>query len=253
MAFETEAACVCDMGRVRKNNEDNFYFHGQYMVQENRGLPGLLEFRFHDERLIFGVFDGMGGHADGQIASYLAAKSFKADCEKLSPQVPLETEFFSNAIRNMNRAVAEEAERLGNNMGCTAVLLGIDGNKVIVCSVGDSRAYCMYNGRLQQITRDQVEELTEEERKHRKPALTQCIGIPEDEMTIVPEIAEGTVSAGDAYLLCSDGVTDMVPDGMLSAILSGGKSAGACVSAIRQAALENGGRDNLTALYLRLN
>ena len=82
MLYRLETACWCDKGRVRSGNEDNLYFDGGILPQVNDGLPKPVTATVSHTRssAAFGVFDGMGGEAFGQVASYLAARTFKAAC-----------------------------------------------------------------------------------------------------------------------------------------------------------------------------
>jgi len=241
------------MGRVRTNNEDNFCFGGVTLEQENPGLVAPLSALLHEESICFGVFDGMGGAADGQVASYLSAQAFRRDGLSLENGGEVDEDFFLAAVEHMNTQVVREAERRNNNMGSTAVMLGLRGDTVYVCNVGDSRAYRLREDRLAQITMDHVEELTPAMTAGgRKARLSQCIGIPPEEMTLEPYIARGTAREGDIFLLCSDGVTDMLADGEIGAILRSGQSALDCVERLVDGALRRGGRDNTTAIVIRV-
>lgn len=254
MQFCLEAACGCNTGRIRKKNEDNYYFDSQILPLDNNGLTIPMYKRFEQDVVCFAVFDGMGGHADGHVASYLSANVFKHDCEKMEQGGMLSETFFTRAIVHMNESVCVEAQKLKNNMGSTAVIIGFCDDMLYICNVGDSRAYRYRKNRLLQITMDHVEDIPPFMRssKRNKPRLSQCIGISPEELTIEPYVAQGMIKADDIFLLSSDGLTDMVTEEEIGKILSSGRDAGVCVQMLIDKALEHGGRDNVTVIVVRV-
>lgn len=248
MRFELEAACGSSIGRLRTNNEDNFFFGGETLAQENDGCRPPLFARFPSDAVCFGVFDGMGGADDGQVASWLAAQSFRMDQRDAAADEQLSEDFFRGAVEHMNTAVCAEAAARRNHMGTTAVMLGFCMDRAFVCNVGDSRAYRLREGRFSQLSMDHV---SLRMYTRRKPPLSQCIGLPPEELLIEPYIAELGVLAGDVYLLCSDGLTDMVPEDAIAEILTE-SDAGECVKRLIQTAEENGGRDNITVIVVKV-
>ena len=250
MKFLLDAACGCDKGKVRGNNEDNLFFSGVTLEENNDGLPEPLARTVEDKTVCFGVFDGMGGADDGQTASFLAARSFLLSCDDIDQDDTLTEDFFIDAIERMNRIVYEEADRRGSNMGCTAVMIGFSDSGIIVCNVGDSRAYRCRDGRLTQITMDHCERLMSG--AARKPRLTQCIGLRPERRVVEPYTAVSRPGKGDIWLLCSDGLTDMVPEGEIAAILREEENAAAAVTRLIDRALANGGVDNTTVIVIRV-
>ena len=254
MQFELEAACLCDMGRIRKNNEDNFYFDRQILDEDNAGLNEPLCLHASEGAVCFAVFDGMGGHADGQTAAHLAARVFQRDCIPVERSKMLSETFFSTAVRHMNDTVCIEAERLNNNMGTTAVILGFCEESVYLCNVGDSRAYRFRQGQMTQISIDHTEVIPPFLRtaRHKKPRLSQCIGISSEELLLEPYLAQGAIESGDVFLLCSDGLSDMVMPDEISRVLGSGQNADECVRALIELALSHGGKDNITVIVIRV-
>jgi protein phosphatase len=249
-----DAACDCNIGKIRTNNEDNFYFNGETLEMENPGLVSPLHRHFDRNTVCFGVFDGMGGAEDGQIASFIAARSFQKDCQSIENIEMLSESFFCRTVEHMNDLVCLEAETKKSNMGCTAVMLGFCMDALYVCHVGDSRVYRHRDNRMVQITLDHVEALPPfmQKSRNRKPHLSQCIGISPDELKLDPYIMQGIAKPGDIYLLCSDGLTDMVDDSLIEEILSAGENAYVCVKRLVRTALENGGRDNTTVIVVKV-
>lgn len=256
MAFQIEAACGCNTGRRRSNNEDNFYFDGRLLPKNNDGLKEALTVeRMLEREQIFGVFDGMGGESYGEEASFLAASEAKKSEALLAERVYPSKKYLTEMIQRMNQAVCDKSEELGSGrMGSTAVMLYFKRNRVYVCNVGDSRGFRLRQGGFLQISRDHTDArfMAEQGITGRKPSLTQHLGIWPEEMILEPHLAKGELADGDQYLLCSDGLTDMVPNMEICAILKESDTAEACVDRLIARALENGGRDNVTAMVIRV-
>ena len=152
---------------------------------------------------------------------------------------------------SLNEAVLQaKREQCTDRMGTTMVALYFSGRYVYVCNIGDSRAYRLRDGEFLQISEDHVEHRPE--RTHRKAPLTQHLGIDPEDMLIEPYIAKGELRKGDMYLLCSDGLTDMLSNLEISCLMHDSTSVDECVTQLIQAALEKGGRDNITVIVCRI-
>lgn len=250
------AACGCNMGKIRKNNEDNFYFNQMTLPQENLGMNHILYVNYDLEETpgLFGVFDGMGGEADGQIASYYSAGILKEKSNFLMSSPEKIKKNYEDIIQQMNQAVYQEAERRFNRMGCTAAILMFADKKVYLCNVGDSPIFRLRENAMQQISQDHTdaEMLKKQGITNRKPHLTQCIGISPEEMQIQPYLYSENICAGDRYLICSDGLTDMVSKAEIEKTLIEMEDVEACVECLVQKALDGGGRDNITILLIQV-
>lgn len=249
-----QATCICNIGTIRSNNEDNLLFNGQNLPVENFGIDESLymESETVNGHVFFGVFDGMGGEEDGQIASYLASEVLKTYIlEKKSDGISM-PDAYNKLIHMMNEAVYKEAEKRFNQMGCTAAMLCVDNDIVHLCNVGDSRIYRMREAKLEQISVDHTDKemLIKYGITTRKPRLTQCVGVSPEEMMIEPYIVSEPFLKGDTYLLCSDGLTDMVPDDKIQNILAEEHDLKRCTELLMHLALQNGGRDNITILMV---
>jgi len=214
----------------------------------------------HLERApIFVVADGMGGAQAGEVASRIAISHFAEG---------LPGEEAEGSERRLARAVQEanaeihalsEADPRRAGMGTTLTAAYVGRGQVSFAHVGDSRAYRLRDGRLERITEDHslVEELlrqgrlTEEEAEEhpQRSIITRALG-PEPEV----EVDTFTVAAddGDIYLICSDGLTSMVSDGALADILREAPDISTAAGRLVAAALEAGGRDNVTVVLFRI-
>ena len=252
MGFIIEAACGCNKGKIRKNNEDNFYFDGKCLEAENNGLKNPVHIEAPAKRgLSYAVFDGMGGENFGEIASFAAARQMQQTERTLGDYLIPEKKYLFRLSMSLNEAVLQaKREQCTNRMGTTMVALYFSGRYVYVCNIGDGRAYRLRDGEFLQISEDHVE--CGPGREHRKAPLTQHLGIDPEDMLIEPYIAKGELRKGDMYLLCSDGLTDMLNNLEISCLMHDSTSVDECVAQLIQAALEKGGRDNITVIVCRI-
>lgn len=253
MGFKIEAACCCHTGKIRKNNEDNFFFNGKYLEVENNGLEGLEYTKTPAKRgLSYAVFDGMGGENFGEIASYAAARQMQQTRRTLGEYLLSDKEYLGKMSMMLNEAVLQaKRAQCTDRMGTTMVWLYFSGKSVYVCNIGDSRAYRLRDGEFLQISEDHVEHRPG--REHRKAPLTQHLGIDPEDMLIEPYIGKEELRKQDTYLLCSDGLTDMLNDLEISCLLQAYPKAEECAERLVQAALEKGGRDNITVIVCNVD
>lgn len=252
MGFCIEAVCCCHVGKVRKNNEDNFYFDGKCLEVENNGLKNPVYIDTTVKRgLCYAVFDGMGGENYGEIASFAAARQMQQTERTLGDYLISEKKYLNRLSLQLNEAVLQaKREQCTDRMGTTMVSLYFSGRYVYVCNIGDSRAYRLRDGEFLQISEDHVEHRPG--REHRKAPLTQHLGIDPKDMLIEPYIAKGELKKGDTYLLCSDGLTDMLSNLEISCLMHESNRVDECASKLIQVALEKGGRDNITVIICRI-
>ena len=252
MAYKLDAACLCNTGRVRKNNEDNFYFDGKRMEAENNGLPNpLVMTKNINQGVCVAVFDGMGGENFGEFASFAAADCMQSMMVKLQSSLPPDSKSLNKICLAINDAVvARQRELCTERMGSTLVGFYFSRSSVYTYNLGDSRAYRLRGGQFVQLSEDHVER--REGKSTRKAPLTQHLGIDPEEYLIEPYIVKDQLQAGDQYLLCSDGLTDMLDDGEIAAIMTQAPSADIGARMLVNAALEHGGRDNVTVILCRI-
>ena len=239
-----------DVGKKRENNEDNFYLNGTY-----KRVPDELRYEKSDliyKRGIFAVCDGMGGEEYGEKASLFAVETLKEYQEK-------EFSFYiQEYIENANQKICDfMEENNGVRSGTTLALLYIENHHAVSYNVGDSRVYLFRNGTLTQLSEDhtgaarmiKMGVLTKEQaKKHRdRNLLTQYLGIFPEELIIQAHKSEVIeLLPNDIFLLCSDGLTDMLEDDEIATILEKEKSVAEYAIALKEAALANGGKDNVT-------
>jgi len=236
-------AARTDVGLIRSGNEDN------YMMIPDRG--------------IFIVADGMGGHAAGEVASEMAVRGIMNDLGSLKGAALDEAvSRMTAAIRGANAAIFERTlvEHDKRGMGTTATVLALHAGRYLLGHVGDSRGYLLRDGALHQLTKDHsyVQEqvdagyLTPEQaRTHPySNVITRCVGASGD---VVPDIFSGTCRPGDVFLLASDGLTGMVEDDALAAILQTPGAPDRWVERMVAEANRRGGLDNITVIAVRVD
>lgn len=249
MRYSVSAKSIA--GRVRRNNEDNLIVDGEILPLDHHDTDVISKAFSSQSGKIVGVFDGMGGYFDGEKASYIAASVTKR-CSDRGIGRSRHVQLMYSLCMEMNDAVCEEAA--GSSMGTTCAMLCLQDERYTVCNVGDSPVFLLRNGQMQQISVDHNQRASFEQATG-KPApanqkfkLTQCIGIPRDEMLIEPYIASDSVHSGDFFLLCSDGITDMLDFETIRCVMMEYKNPDAVVRQLVDRAMEAGGRDNITAV-----
>jgi len=252
---------MSDMGRVRKNNEDNFVICD--LTTGEAGVPPAV--RDHDVGpfgSLFMVADGMGGEASGEVASQLAAvtvpkrlydnlKSLGSVSEANFVILLREAIEFANQII-YQKALANPAYR---GMGTTTTASALFARHLFVGQVGDSRCYLIRNKKISQLTHDQTflnylkeigaEMPADPEKDSRKSILTQAVGSSE---TLDVKVTYIRVMQGDRILLCSDGLYNMVPEADLLEIGGRGNGLADNCKALIEKANANGGGDNITVI-----
>jgi PPM family protein phosphatase len=225
-----------DTGRQRNANEDSFFVRAP----------------------IFVVADGMGGAQAGEVASKTAADAFDIDLPDGSPERVLR-QTIATANRNIHDLARADPSRAGMGTTLTAVIVNARSEEVAIGHVGDSRAYRLRAGRLEQLTRDHS--LVEEMRRKgqitdaqaqdhpQRSIITRALG-PEAE--VEPDVQTVPAGPGDVFLICSDGLTTMLSEEQIAKLLAGATSMDAAVRALIDEANRAGGRDNITALAFRL-
>lgn len=251
MKYDIEMSCISHRGYVRENNEDNLYFDGRILDLEHGNMEKPLVSRISTAEIVpVAVFDGMGGENAGEVASHTAAEEFSHICK-----IPAMEKFYVlHMMKELNRAVCAKArkERLGQ-IGCTATILFFYLQYAYLINVGDSPAFIFRNGKLKQISRKHTDEelLKQTNVQMRKPALTQYLGIPEEEMLLEPYLVGMEIQAGDIFLICSDGLTDMVSEREICDILGRNEDVCQMTRELLEKALMAGGRDNTTIVCCR--
>lgn len=236
--YRIHAAALTDVGRERSVNEDSMY------------LDHELE--------LFLVCDGMGGHANGQLASQMAVQCI-VETTKSQEAIQSEREQLVHGLESANQRVFAHA---GQNpdcrgMGTTAVGIRIDDTRLQVCHVGDSRLYRLRGSGLQLLTRDHSlsnlyadkPELEGRLGPATSNVIVRAIGL--DPQTAV-EHRELAIEEGDLFLLCCDGLNDLVDDARIASILHSDAPLSAMATQLVETANSNGGTDNITVILVSI-
>lgn len=252
MSLIIQVAGQSDIGCVRSNNEDNYGYDcrcGAYVV-----------------------CDGMGGEAAGEVASKIAVNSVLDYCRqvvrnkekhpasKVFDGVSARANVLANAIQLANQqirfAAAQNSEQRG--MGSTVVALLVEGRMYSVAHVGDSRAYLLRKGTIQQLTQDHslVMEhvrrglITPEEAQHSQAQniILRALGTEE---SVEADLSDIVAQSGDTLLLTTDGLTRHIPDDGILEIIDGAASCRQAIERLIEAGRQAGGQDNITCLMVR--
>jgi PPM family protein phosphatase len=226
------AASATDQGLFRSNNEDAF----------------LID----DQRALFAVADGMGGHRGGEVASHTAIEALRA---AVANDTPLHEAIVRANTAVRNRAAGDD-ELAGMGTTLTA-LIAIGGRQLLVGHVGDSRAYVLHDGELRRATDDHslVEELVREGRLTPEQAdshpqrniVTRALGVDAD---VDVDLYTLDIEAGDRVVLCSDGLTTMVRERDIERVARTEPDPQRLADALVAAAITAGGEDNVTVVIV---
>jgi len=248
------ASGLTDVGLQREHNEDCFAVVPQ-----------------HD---LFVVADGMGGHQAGDVASKLAISAITEFFETIAtedvtwpfqfdPTLSEEENRLVTGVRLANRQIVElgnrSAEHQGMGTTVVATLFSPRRGKMYIAHVGDSRAYRVRGGAIEQITRDHSlindylvarPNMTEEEKSELpKNVITRALGMQEQ---VAVDVGQFETARGDLFLICSDGLSGMVEDSELLAIASSTDDLADACRKLVNAANEHGGEDNVTVVLVRV-
>lgn len=219
-----------DVGSIRDHNEDSLVVR-----------PPL-----------FAVADGMGGHEAGEVASEIAVNVLA----QLAPEHP-DGDALASAIEEANHEIIRASfdGRGREGMGTTMTAAMLEGERLVIGQVGDSRAYLLHHGKMQQLTRDhslmqdmiEAGKITPEEaRVHpKRSVITRALG---SDPNTTADIYEINVQAGDRLLLCSDGLYTMATDDQIEAILKRTVDPQLCAAQLVNEAIGGGGHDNVTVI-----
>jgi protein phosphatase len=234
---------------------DAWYMTGKGLRRDSNQDSCLI----NKELGLFIVADGMGGHSGGEVASSMAVETaeevvLQPDVLKKSPRELLLQAYEESSRRIFDKAANERPELAG--MGTTMVVAYIRGKHLYVGNVGDSRCYMFKKPYLWQITEDhsllneqlRAGVINDEQIQNfvGRNVITRSVGY---EREVHPDVIEREIAPGETFLICSDGLSSLVPDRRISEILNQNppdKAVKACV----EQALANGGDDNVTVLAL---
>lgn len=246
MKYIIDYSLCCNKGKLRRKNQDNFLCDGEFLTVENNGLEEVKSGRLTSkDKAVLAVFDGMGGEQMGEYAACIAASALK---EFLSEKDTDSKEALEGYCLDMNRSICRFAkEKSIRSMGTTACLINFAEKQINLCNIGDSKIYRFEGSAMLQLSVDHAIKTA-----NGKAPLTQFLGVPEEEFIIQPHCTSAEYRKGDIFLVCSDGLTDMVDLQSIQGVLSSGESMKCCAETLLSMALEAGGRDNITVLLCRV-
>ena len=251
MAYQIEYAYTCHIGKIRNNNEDNFWCCGDSLEAQNQGMSHIRSgYMKQSEYPLLAVFEGRGGESCGEMAAFLAAEACGEHFKTAKDGIRNDPEEFLNEIcESMNQAICDYGRTNKiNSMGTTAALLAFAEDAVYSCNLGDSRIYKSDREKFYQISQDHVLGRS----LFGKAPLTQYLGMEEENLQLEPSISRQEIKIGDRFLLCSDGITDMLSDGEIADILSRDIPVAKTVEILVDRALKKGGRDNITVVLCEI-
>lgn len=245
-----------DVGQERSLNEDSMLTLDIAPVYRSASRPVGL----------FVVADGMGGHEAGDLASQLTVQTIARHAVEhifaraaSSEPLPDAGRWLTAAVQAANQAVYAQRRSAGTDMGSTLVMALLVGDTATIANVGDSRAYLLNENGIHQITTDHslVERLVatgqitpEEAARHpQRNVIYRVIG---DRATVEADLFERRLSTGEALLLCSDGLSGMLPDEAIWNIWKNANSPQEACDRLVQAANQAGGDDNITVIIVQL-
>ena len=236
------------VGNVRSNNEDMILAYDRFIrsdIYQTVLAPENLD------RFIVAVADGMGGHNAGEVASELVLQNLKFyfnDLPKGLTSGELE-EVMNEWLQSIHQTVNARgrANKSMSEMGTTLVGLIYYGKRFFWLNCGDSRLYRLRDGQLEQLTTDHSLINANGEKKHSN-VITNCIGAGCDDTFIDMIEFTNNFLPGDTYVLCTDGLNDMLPDEVIREMLVNGATA----NALCEEAINAGGFDNVSVCVLRV-
>ncbi len=243
-----ELSAASRVGNVRSNNEDMILAYDRFIrsdAYETTLAPESLD------RFMVAVADGMGGHNAGEVASEMVLQNLKFYIKDLPKG--LSSGAMEEAMNAWLQSIHQTVNARGRSnktmseMGTTLVGLLYYGNRYFWLNCGDSRLYRLRNGQLQQLTTDHSLVNADSEKRHSN-VITNCIGAGCEDTFIDMIEFTADVLAGDTYVLCSDGLNDMVPDEIIRQMLVDGATA----NQLCEEAIDAGGFDNVSVCVLRV-
>lgn len=260
------SGCVTtNIGLKRPNNEDNFLLNGEINAEAMSVCKRRAENGDNAGWQCAGVFDGMGGGENGELASYYAASEVQKMMQKTGKYTTEETieTMTRQGFLNANQRIVEERVHR-SVLGTTATVICFRRRRAKVFHLRDSRAYLVRDDRLYQITRDQTlatlrieagcYDVSSRDAERDSRLLTEYVGADETMTAITPMESEWiNMRPSDKILLCSDGLYRMCSEKRIKEILLSGNSPEVMADTLIKEAMTEGGEDNITCVVLTVN
>ncbi len=254
MKSEFNSACSCFIGYGRENNEDNFCFNKKHLPEQNNGIKTPLEYSSSTENnQLFAVFDGLGGEAHGEKAAFIASEVFLNEYEKLDKLVVPGTEMLESMCNKAHTTIISELN--GNNVrsaGSTVAALYLLGEEVVICNVGDSRVYRIRDNEMALVSKDHTDErILASMGIDKAPVLLQYLGNGDIGKETEPFISKGKLKSGDIFILCTDGVSDVLEAYEIMQASTDGDAYAAAAEIIGRVEAAKGS-DNATVMVIKI-
>ncbi|WP_455543025.1 PP2C family protein-serine/threonine phosphatase [Intestinibacter sp.] len=264
--FNIYASVGCHIGKKRSNNEDNFYLNGQFKEDPNEKKNLFLNTSSNDKIQIYAVCDGMGGESLGEMASYIAVKTLAkyqrevfTFCNKTTLQKSIE-----EYIDDVNEQICEIAIKLDKKcVGTTLALIAIYEDYMYVYNLGDSKIYFISKDEIVQLSKDHTKaqmlydagliDKDELKNSHSKNVLTQHLGVFKNDIKISPSKVLFRLNKGDKFMICSDGVTDLLNEDEIEKIIRDSSNTSDIAHKIVDNSLLKGGIDNITNVVISVD
>ncbi len=241
--MQYQITSISDRGRVRANNEDHILVDGEIFNDAHKQWTSSFEQR----GLLVAVADGMGGHNAGEVASKMVLESLHNCIADINPAVALPE--FEDTLVLWLESIHQEMEKAGNEdsglrgMGTTLTGLFFGHARIFCFHAGDSRAYSFHKESLQLLTIDHTVNTLPGMPERRSNLLLNCISASCQPRLDIAEIKH---LPGSSYLLCSDGLTDMVSEKKMAELITR-----PAIASLVDEANNNGGRDNISLIFLK--
>lgn len=232
-------------GLVREHNEDSVVAGSWTLCATTTLTPQTLFFPI-TAPLLVAVADGLGGHPAGEEASSLVVRRLAREGTTIT-----DADAVRSVLAACNDEIYREARRVPERraMGTTVAGAVLTGSDVLVFNVGDSRVYRVVEDGLDQVSVDDNEPAIA---GRRSPVLTQCLGGSLDAEPIEPHVTSRALTPPERYLICTDGLTDAVPEATMAATLAA-HDGGRAAFELWRAAIEAGGADNITLALVEID
>lgn len=256
--LRANVCAVTHAGRIRRENEDNYSLNGR-LTSTGDLRKGSAFVQNMAEPFHLSVCDGMGGESYGELASGIANETIAAHASTVYESGEDFSFAISNCLDDANSRICAEINARGKRMGTTLAAMFAVKGQIFCVNIGDTRIYHYSKGILEQISFDHTHAQTivdagqaQMDDMYKIPdakRLTRHLGVFPEEANLSPNISViDDIDDGDILLLCSDGLTDMLSDEDITAVLSNGESAQDVASKLVKIALERGGKDNITVI-----
>ena len=259
--WRLSAAARNHKGIIRADNQDNFYLNGRWLSQAAMVHGGRMSGQSASEFQLYAVCDGLGGEEAGELASLTTVQALsQLQTDHLQGMTDMEVQ---EAMRRFTDRVAALIPRPDAHTGTTLTACLFQSGALRALNIGDSRTYRLRRGELTQLSTDHSEVqrmvdlglMTPYEARvsPNRHIVSQYLGMPSDSAKFQPYLSKPMdVLPCDWYLLCSDGLVDMVENAGIRRTLLSARDAAEAADRLVQQALDNGGHDNVTALCIHV-